>query len=379
MAEFLYLVLTESNRYAVDIISLAMSSRDENSLRLFAPRSWMRSVRITNRKKDKIMYMHIGTVGAEFEFQRYQPRLFLTKLLNQYDLIQVVAGYPAWAFATRDAQPPVCLFTATTLKHERVSALKRVTGWKRIWLKSMTQITAHIEQTALHHIACVFAESEYTRQSLSSLVPSERLFLGLPGIDTDVFIPTSYCSDGYILSVGRFSDLRKNVRMLFDAYHRLRQKVVCAPRLILVGSPPAQSDWDYAISIGISEWIDIHDDIPRLELVPFYRGAGIFVLSSDEEGLGLVILEAMASGLPVVSTRCGGPETAVQEGETGYLTPVGDAQALADALQNLLENPNLRRQMGAAGRQVAEERFSIAAAGQVFLERYDELLASDPR
>ena len=55
----------------------------------------------------------------------------------------------------------------------------------------------------------------------------------------------------------------------------------------------------------------------------------MFLLSSNEEGLGLVIGEAMAAGLPVVSTRCGGPETFVVEGVTGYLTPVGDAQAMA--------------------------------------------------
>ena len=63
------------------------------------------------------------------------------------------------------------------------------------------------------------------------------------------------------------------------------------------------------------------------ELVELYRGAALLALSSDEEGLGLVILEAMASGIPVVSTACGGPQTSVVDGETGFLTPVGDAAA----------------------------------------------------
>jgi glycosyltransferase involved in cell wall biosynthesis len=106
-----------------------------------------------------------------------------------------------------------------------------------------------------------------------------------------------------------------------------------------------------------------------------YRQASLFVLSSNEEGLGIVILEAMASGLPVVGTRCGGPETCVVEGETGYLVPVGDAEALARSMQVLLEDRALGQQMGKAGRMLVESRFSIEAAGRPFLEVYDRLLS----
>ncbi len=113
------------------------------------------------------------------------------------------------------------------------------------------------------------------------------------------------------------------------------------------------------------------------ELADLYRHAMFFVLPSDEEGIGIVLLEAMASGLPVVSTCCGGPETAVLDGETGFLTPVGDAQALADAMQHLLDNPALRRRMGQAGRRIAEERFSLDVTGKVFLRKYDELLGTN--
>jgi glycosyltransferase involved in cell wall biosynthesis len=174
--------------------------------------------------------------------------------------------------------------------------------------------------------------------------------------------------------VGRFSDHRKNVRLLFAAYARLRQQYPDAPRLVLVGRAPLPADWAYAASLDIAQCIDIHEQVSNHALAEFYRNASLFVLSSDEEGLGIVILEAMASGLPVVCTRCGGPETAVIEGETGYLTPVGDANALADAMQQLLQNPSTRQQMGQRGRQVAEERFSLAAAGKIYLDQYDALL-----
>jgi len=114
-------------------------------------------------------------------------------------------------------------------------------------------------------------------------------------------------------------------------------------------------------------------------LAELYRNALFFVLSSNEEGLGIVILEAMASGLPVVSTACGGPATSLVHGETGLLTPVGDARALADAMQTLLGDSDLRRRMGTEGRRVAEERFSLAAAGKVFLDSYDEVFSTQAR
>ena len=86
------------------------------------------------------------------------------------------------------------------------------------------------------------------------------------------------------------------------------------------------------------------------------------------------MLEAMASGLPVVSTDCGGPATSVLQGVTGFLTPVGNAVALACAMERLLADPDLARRMGETGRQRAVEWFSLRVTGSAFLDVYDRLL-----
>jgi len=378
MLHFLYQVISESDQYTPDIISLALSSRDKNSLCLLAPKSWIKGYRITTGIAQGLSYCHVGAYAVELEFQRYQPRRVLTDVLNRYDLIQVVAGTPAWAFVTCNVHRPVCLFTATTIQKERISILSNQRGWRWLWLKVMTDLNWRIEQKVMPKLEYVFAESKYTYQSLNDIVPPERLILSVPGVETDFFFSETYCNDGYILSVARFNDPRKNVRLLFSSYARLRNRMPSAPRLVLAGHKPAEQDWRFAESLGITGWIDLLGPVPprSQRLVEIYRSASLFVLSSNEEGLGIVILEAMASGLPVISTRCGGPETAVIEGETGYLTPVGDTEALARAIEELLIDPELRRQMGVAGRRVAEERFSITAAGKVFLDRYDALLKS---
>ena len=83
------------------------------------------------------------------------------------------------------------------------------------------------------------------------------------------------------------------------------------------------------------------------------------------------MLEAMSSGTPVVSTACGGPETVVKDGITGFLTPIGDADALANAIEKLLRNPELLGRMGASARQDVIDRFSLSAAVRPFVETYD--------
>jgi glycosyltransferase involved in cell wall biosynthesis len=164
--------------------------------------------------------------------------------------------------------------------------------------------------------------------------------------------------------------------LLLQAYGLLRQAVAGAPKLVLAGLDTLpDEDWELASRLNVAGHVETRRDVSPEELAELYRGACMFVLSSDEEGLGLVILEAMASGLPVVSTRCGGPEGVVVEGVTGYLTPVGDAHALAAKMRELLDDAALRRSMGEKARRIAEEKFSLETAGVAIIEKYDGLLS----
>jgi len=376
VALFLLRIIEASGMFRADLVSVASSARDPTSVRLLSPPSWFRGVRAADGVWQGKPYRHFGARLSEFEYQRYRPRRILTNALNQYDLVQVIGGSPAWGLIARDIRPPVALLAATLVRLERSTRLRKERGLMGLWRRAMTIITERFDFAALRSAPIVYVINLSMLSRLREAGTSSEVLFAPPGVDTDLFRPSRDRKDDFILSIARFNDMRKNVRLLFSAYHILRSQVPDAPRLILAGQHgPSCDDWNVAVSLGIADHIEVREGLPVDDLAELYRNAALFVLPSNEEGLGIVLLEAMASGTPVVSTRCGGPETIIVDGETGFLTPVGDAQALAARMQQLLESPQLRRNMGAGGRQTIEARFSLVVAGRAFLDKYEEILS----
>lgn len=138
-----------------------------------------------------------------------------------------------------------------------------------------------------------------------------------------------------IVTVGRSKDA-KNHPMLLRAFARLERNNA---RLMFVGDSPESGDLPrLAKELGIADSVVFAGFQP--DPTPFYLTADLFVLSSDYEGFGNVIVEAMACGTPVVSTDCPtGPREILEDGHYGRLTPVGDSEALAEAMQATLAAP----------------------------------------
>jgi glycosyltransferase involved in cell wall biosynthesis len=374
MAGFLHRVLSESGRFEPEIISLATSASDRASVQLRAPKTWRRGPEVRRSKWRNLDYIHVGAWGSELEFQRYRNRSVLTDLLCEYDAVQFVVGTPPWACVASGVRRPVLLWMATTTEADRVSRISSGPLLRRRLSVVMTRIAQLYERRALRDVHTIFALTRYTAAAVQSLVWRDSVVLAPCGVDTDLFHPGTSPDRPYILCVARFSDPRKNVNLLLSAYATLKRRSASVPGLCLVGELPSTQVQKLLGELGIADAVHMTGVKEGDELAELYRNALFFVLSSDEEGLGIVILEAMASGLPVVSTACGGPATVVEDGKTGLLTPVGDAQALAEAMQRLLSDPALRRSLGCEARRTAEERFSLSATGKIFLEQYDLVL-----
>ena len=379
VARFIYEMLDSSDRYEPSLISVPLSSDDPASVRLTKPSTWADGIQVEEGVWEGRPYRHVGVWGSELEFQRYRPRPALTKVLNRHDLIQIVAGTPAWALLTRNTDIPAALQVATLARVEREALLVDTPGLLGVWRRGMVRITDCLDHHALQYADRVFVENDWMCDHLADHLPSDRLVFAPPGVNTDQFAPadTPPSEGQHLLSVGRLADPRKNVELLFEAYAHLREQMSDAPPLVLAGrTGPSDAAWEEAQALGIRPHVTFHKDVSLETLIDLYCTASCYVVSSDEEGLGLTILEAMACGRPVVSTRCGGPSTVIDDGKTGRLVPTGAPRTLADAVQEVLTRPNEANEMGRRSRAHIEQQFSIEASKQRFLQGYEELLAT---
>jgi sugar transferase (PEP-CTERM/EpsH1 system associated) len=147
-----------------------------------------------------------------------------------------------------------------------------------------------------------------------------------------------------------------------------------ALRLAMAGDGPLRKE---VVSMLRRAGLEGHVSVtgPCSDMPAFMRGLDVFVLPSLGEGISNTILEAMASGVPVIATRVGGNPELVQESVSGLLVPPADPHALADAMACYIAQPDVARRHGAAGRQAAEQRYGLQAMVRNYEQLYDELLA----
>ncbi len=126
---------------------------------------------------------------------------------------------------------------------------------------------------------------------------------------------------------------------------------------------------------GLAERLEMPGAVAGPGKAKLFEQADIFVLPSHLEGLPVSMLEAMAAGLPVVATPVGAVPSIIQAGKNGLLVPVGDVPRLRAALLSLVEDPQLRAQLGAAGRQLVEARYSVDRVAGELLDIYREVAA----
>ncbi|MBT8444157.1 MAG: glycosyltransferase, partial [Gammaproteobacteria bacterium] len=168
----------------------------------------------------------------------------------------------------------------------------------------------------------------------------------------------------------------KDQLTLVDAFGRLvaqypgeRERL----RLVLVGDGPESGALKARVAeLGIDDLTWLPGRLDNVERV--LRGLDVFALTSLNEGISNTILEAMATGLPVVATNVGGNPELVDDGSTGFLVPVADVECLSETLGRYLSDPSLRRRQGQQARDKAVRRYSLDAMVDGYVTIYDELM-----
>lgn len=196
--------------------------------------------------------------------------------------------------------------------------------------------------------------------------------------DSPAGIPIEFrrCDNRLVVgTVGRLVAV-KDQQLLLLAVHKLilkRPWLRAWLRVLIIGDGPERTGLGNQIErLALTELVWLagdREDIPEL-----LRSMDIFVLPSLGEGISNTVLEAMATGLPVIASAVGGNPELVQEGTTGLLFPAGDADALTHALMTLIDDPALRRHMGRAAAVRIRQNFNWQRTVDSYLGLYDELL-----
>jgi len=212
----------------------------------------------------------------------------------------------------------------------------------------------------------------------NNLVPGgQTRLIRSVGVDPNLFFPQPEPEGTPVILQASRMLWDKGVGVLVDAARLLRQRTQV--RVALAGSPDSGNptsisekqlrEWHEE---GAVEWWGFRPDMNAV-----YNSSHIVVLPSMyAEGIPTVLLEAAACGRPVVSTTMPGCRDFVIDGVNGFLVPPGDPKSLADALEKLVQNPELRAEMGAAGRKLVLDKYTTGEVNQTTFDVYNQVLRS---
>jgi glycosyltransferase involved in cell wall biosynthesis len=314
-----------------------------------------------------------GIVGRARRF------LQIVRILRRYPgcFVHLVEGWPAGdalVFAAARAARVKAI-----IRTEQQPPVQPVSRWQRLLTRVKDRFT--------RRIVCVSEDNaEQHRRALGR--SGRKIAIVHNCIDTSPFdpqrrveharsvrrefgIPESAFLVGF---VGRLDEERKGLRYFIEMAATLRAAHEDVGFLVVGdGSLRPQAE-QLAQSLGLSAVLTFtgtRDDVP-----PLLGAMDVFVQPSLAEGASYIQLEALAAGTPVVSTRAGAAAEVIKSGVNGILVPMRDPQAMADAVQRLLDDDRLRECMGARGAETVEQRFTAEAMVERYVQLYREVGAS---
>ena len=226
-----------------------------------------------------------------------------------------------------------------------------------------------------HRAEALIANSQGLKQIAQQVDPGAEVGVIPNGIDTQKFSPAgpSHHEDRVrLLFVGRLEPY-KGLADLFKAMELVQKRTDKPFSLQVVGDGSLRhSLQDLVAEMGIASRVDFLGPIPGAEMPGIYQDADVFVLPSLVEGMPNVVLEAMASGLPILATRIPGSEDLVCHRRTGALVPPSNPELLAEALYELIQNSAFRKAAGQRAREKAEV-LSWKHVARAYLDLYRDI------
>ena len=321
----------------------------------------------------------LGCWFPELEFTHYWATSRWKTLIEQHDVHLTVSGSAMAALPYVQTKTNFLAWVATDWSGDRTHRVKEFTWVRRLLDRiAVSPIAKRLEKSIVRS-GSLIALSGHTQSELNKISGSQIVNHVMPmPIDTKLFRPcvdTSRLDVFKVGFVGRFEDPRKNIMLLINSMARLVENKVPL-EVILVGDELSPENRQRVKNLGLEEHLSVVPYVDRGKLPEILSSWQAFVIPSHQEGLCITALEAMSCGVPIVSTKCGEPESYIIDKENGLLVE-HTADDLSQAINSLYLDVTLRERIANAARSTIEKDFSTMAVSTQFLSLYDELASAD--
>ena len=309
----------------------------------------------------------IGAWLPELEFTHYLPSIIWDKLISRCNLHLSVSGNALCALPYLRAQTPFLAWIATPWEADRKDRIREFILPRRFLDTAInTPILRRLERKILKstkgQIMCL---SQYTSKELEKISMKRMSGVMYMPVNTKLFLPDYSRTKAWRIGFsGRYCDPRKNIGLLLGAVRTLINRGHSV-ELMLVGDRKAEQITPLIQKFGLGQNVTCYMHMVPSELAQLLQTLDVFAIPSQQEGLCIAALEAMACGVPVISTRCGGPEDYVQPGVTGELVDQS-VEALALMIESLCTNREKRYQLSLGAIKWVHKNASNDVARSVF-------------
>jgi glycosyltransferase involved in cell wall biosynthesis len=292
------------------------------------------------------MYEGMRCVEIGAKFARIEPLLYwLTvssweKYLSSYKYVFVTGGTPHLAQPAVLLKKKFVLWLASTYADDRLHRMKKASFIEQLIQKLSDPLMLRLEKQILSSATVLLPISSYTKKLCEGVLGESRKLMKTCPVPVDLraFTAREHGKKFRIIAVGRFTDVRKNLPMLLAVCEELLS-LSDLVSFDIVGLIPQDDLNILNIVKKFPDRITFHGFVDQQKLDELYKKAFVSLITSEQEGLAIVGLDALSWGIPVISTRCGGVEDYVIPGMTGILVDLSDIRQMVDAVLLLMADP----------------------------------------
>ncbi len=354
-------------------LSQALQKYPDLKLSVVTLERWDRGKQNAQHGNVAVYYVPTSKLPSRLSIDENIRRMRKQIIQLQPDLVHA-HGTGEYAFAAAQSRAPWIL-TLHGMRHQEVSLRSGWINRYRAWLVERD------ERAIVNRAPYIISINPHVEGVFGNCITNKVYTIENPIAEAFFQIPDK-SKPGHILYVGRLNP-RKDIMTLLRAFAHVR-KARADARLWLAGegnvdgapSPYYLNLRRFVVEVGLDQSVKFLGNLDDNALLAEYAACSALVLTSKVETAPMAIMQAMAAGKPVVSTNAGGARFLVKEGETGFIVPIEDSQALGCALLRVLDDATQAQSMGQAARRLAEQRFRASVVAEQTRVVYDIATAS---